>query len=70
MHSDTIHNVANQSFLGGFAQGLSPAKTKSLADIIVPMRPEDVFSEYFRDVLKSNEKTIAMNVFIIGYKCD
>mmetsp|Transcript_72 Transcript_72/g.145 ORF Transcript_72/g.145 Transcript_72/m.145 type:complete len:326 (-) Transcript_72:480-1457(-) len=67
-----IYDLANVSFVGGFNlnQQNKFHHKKSLFDIIVPMRPEDVFSQYFRDILKANDSMIALNIFIIGYKND
>jgi len=72
-NQQNISHVANQSFIGGFGIQMSPKphhQTKSLFDIMVPMKPEDVFTQYFQDVLKANSQQISMNVFLIGYKCD
>lgn len=43
---------------------------QSLADTIVPLRVEDVFSEHFSQVMKQNESQIKLNIFLIGYQCD
>jgi len=34
------------------------------------MKPEELFSDHFRDILKANDNQIAMNVFLVGYQCD
>lgn len=36
----------------------------------MPMKPEDVFSEHFRNIMKANQDNINLNVFVVGYKCD
>jgi hypothetical protein len=49
---------------GGFSSQIS------LIDIIVPMKPEELFSDHFRNILKANDSQISMNVFLVGYQCD
>eukprot|EP00356_Strombidium_inclinatum_P009840 CAMPEP_0170483080 /NCGR_PEP_ID=MMETSP0208-20121228/2819_1 /TAXON_ID=197538 /ORGANISM="Strombidium inclinatum, Strain S3" /LENGTH=205 /DNA_ID=CAMNT_0010755991 /DNA_START=185 /DNA_END=802 /DNA_ORIENTATION=- len=34
------------------------------------MKPEELFSDHFRNILKANDSQIALNIFLLGYKCD
>ena len=52
------------------AQSDSPVKTeKTLRDVIIPLKIQDLFSEHFAEVMSQNSDCKA-NVFVLGYQHD
>jgi hypothetical protein len=59
-------DTADEDFISGGIQFNESKKT--LKDIIIPMKPKDLFDEHFKFVIGNSN--IKMNIFILGYKCD
>ena len=52
------------------AQSDSPVKTeRTLRDVIIPLKIQDLFSEHFAEVMSQNSNCKA-NVFLLGYQHD
>ena len=71
MNSDEfLESPVKDTFDEDFISGIQSNETKkTLQDVVVPLRPADLFDPHFKSILEQN-KGINLNIFILGYKCD